>query len=118
MRFKNKVTLITGGNFGIGFGIAKKFSEEGSKIAIVARNVKKAESAIKYLKEKGCEAKFFKTDVSIEKNVKKMIEQVVNDFGKLNFVINNAGCGSQHCGINPSDPPSKRWKILTIFGKI
>ena len=112
MRFKNKVTLITGGNFGIGFGIAKKFSEEGSKIAIVARNEKKAESAIKYLTKKGCEAKFFKTDVSIEKNVKKMMEQIINDFGKLNFVINNAGCGSQHCSINPSDPPSKRWEIF------
>ena len=37
MKFKNKVVIITGGNFGIGRGIAHKFADEGAKIAIVAR---------------------------------------------------------------------------------
>ena len=112
MKFENKVTLVTGGNFGIGYGIAKKFAEEGSEIAIVARNEKRAKNVIKDLENQGFVAKFFKTDVSKEEDVKKMIEEVLNVFGKLNIVVNNAGCGSQHCGVKPNDPPSLRWEIL------
>ena len=112
MKFENKVTLVTGGNFGIGYGIAKKFAEEGSEIAIVARNEKRAKNVIKDLENQGFVAKFFKTDVSKEEEVKKMIKEVLNVFGKLNIVVNNAGCGSQHCGVKPNDPPSLRWEIL------
>jgi len=112
MKFENKVTLVTGGNFGIGYGIAKKFAEEGSEIAIVARNEERAKNVIKDLENQGFVAKFFKTDVSKEEEVKKMIKEVLNVFGKLNIVVNNAGCGSQHCGVKPNDPPSLRWKIL------
>jgi len=112
MKFENKVTLVTGGNFGIGHGIAKKFAEEGSKIAIVARNEERAKNVIKDLENQGFVAKFFKTDVSKEEEVKKMIKEVLNVFGKLNIVVNNAGCGSQHCGVKPNDPPSSRWEIL------
>ncbi len=112
MKFENKVTLVTGGNFGIGYGIAKKFAEEGSEIAIVARNEERAKNVIKDLENQGFVAKFFKTDVSKEEDVKKMIKEVLNVFGKLNIVVNNAGCGSQHCGVQPNDPPSLRWEIL------
>lgn len=112
MKFENKVTLVTGGNFGIGYGIAKKFAEEGSEIAIVARNEERAKNVIKELENQGFVAKFFKTDVSKEEDVKKMIKEVLNVFGKLNIVVNNAGCGSQHCGVKPNDPPSLRWEIL------
>ena len=38
--------------------------------------------------------------------------KITNIFGKLNIVVNNAGCGSQHCGVKPNDPPSLRWEIL------
>lgn len=112
MKFENKITLVTGGNFGIGYGIAKKFAEEGSEIAIVARNEERAKNVIKDLENQGFVAKFFKTDVSKEEEVKKMIKEVLNVFGKLNIVVNNAGCGSQHCGVKPNDPPSLRWEIL------
>lgn len=112
MKFENKVTLVTGGNFGIGYGIAKKFAEEGSEIAIVARNEERAKNVIKDLENQGFVAKFFKTDVSKEEDVKKMIKEVLNVFGKLNIVVNNAGCGSQHCGVKPNDPPSLRWEVL------
>lgn len=112
MKFENKVTLVTGGNFGIGYGIAKKFAEEGSEIAIVARNEERAKNVIKDLENQGFVAKFFKTDVSKEEDVKKMIKEVLNVFGKLNIVVNNAGCGSQHCGVQPNDPPSLRWEVL------
>jgi NAD(P)-dependent dehydrogenase (short-subunit alcohol dehydrogenase family) len=112
MKFENKVALVTGGNFGIGRGIGHKFAAEGAKIAIVARNEERANDVVKELTDLGHTATFFKTDVSGEEAVKSMIEAVVERFGRLDIVVNNAGCGSQHCGIEPDTPPGERWNFF------
>ncbi len=112
MRFENKVALVTGGNFGIGRGIAHRFAREGAKIAIVARNEERANQVVEELTDQGGDADFFKADVANEDAVKLMIDAVVEQFGRLDVVVNNAGCGSQHCGITPDDPPGKRWQIF------
>ena len=112
MRFENKVALVTGGNFGIGRGIAHKFAAEGARIAIVARNEERANHVVKELTDLGHTATFFKADVSGEEAVKSMIEAVVERFGRLDIVVNNAGCGSQHCGIEPETPPGERWNFF------
>jgi NAD(P)-dependent dehydrogenase (short-subunit alcohol dehydrogenase family) len=112
MRFKDNVVLVTGGNFGIGRGIVHRFADEGALIAIVARNEERANVVVAELEDRGHTAVFFKTDVSDEDAVKSMIEAVIARFGRLNVLVNNAGCGSQHCGINPEDPPGMRWKIF------
>ena len=49
MRFENKVVLVTGGNFGIGRGIAHRFAREGAKVAIVARNEERANDVVREL---------------------------------------------------------------------
>lgn len=112
MRFENKVALVTGGNFGIGRGIVHRFAQEGAKVAIVARNEERANHVVKELTEQGLAAAFFKADVSSEDSVIDMINAVMERFNRLDVVVNNAGCGSQHCGINPEDPPGMRWEIF------
>jgi len=49
MRFENKVVLVTGGNFGIGRSIARRFAPEGAKVAIVARNEEHANDVVREL---------------------------------------------------------------------
>ncbi len=112
MRFADRVVLVTGGNFGIGRGIAHKFAAEGARVAIVARNEKRCLEVVDELREKGHEAQSFVADVSCEETVIGMIGQVVAHFGRLDVVINNAGCGSQHCNIKATDAPGKRWEIF------
>ncbi len=112
MRFENKVVLVTGGNFGIGRGIAHRFADEGAVVAIVARNEERAKTVVAELEERGHTCAFFKTDVSDEKAVIAMIDAVIARFGGLNVVVNNAGCGSQHCGITAEDDPGKRWEFF------
>ena len=112
MKFENKVALVTGGNFGIGRGIAHRFAAEGAKIAIVARNEERANHVVKELTDLAHTAAFFKADVSGEEAVKSMIETVVERFGRLDIVVNNAGCGSQHCGVQPDTPPGERWELF------
>ena len=81
MRFENKVVVVTGGNFGLGRGIAHRFSREGAKIAIVARNAGRPNEVAQELIELGSEAVFFKADVSTEDVVKDMINAVVDGGG-------------------------------------
>ena len=82
------------------------------KLPSFARNKERASHVVEELTDKGSVAVFFKADVSREEAVKDMINAVIEHFGRLDVVVNNAGCGSQHCGINPGDPPGMRWEIF------
>jgi len=112
MRFANKTVLVTGGNFGIGRSIVHKFAAEGASVAIVARNEERARKVLDELGELGYEGAFFQTDVADENSVIAMIDAVIERFQRLDVVVNNAGCGSQHCGIERDTPPGKRWEIF------
>jgi len=112
MRFSDKVAIVTGGNFGIGRGIALRLAAEGATVAIAARNEKRGNRVVEEIHDLGGESAFFKTDVSVEAEIKALVDDVVSQFGKLSLVVNNAGVGSQHCGIKADDPPGKRWKIF------
>ncbi|MCS7202320.1 MAG: SDR family oxidoreductase [Dictyoglomus sp.] len=86
----NKVAIITGGGQGIGKAIAKKFLENNIQVVIAEID----ESAGKEVEEEYSSIgniKFIKTDVSKEEDVKNMVEETINIFGKINYLINNAG---------------------------
>ena len=112
MRFKNKVALVTGGNFGIGRAIALQLVEQGASVAIVARNKQRAAQVEKEILKLGGKGKFFQADVSDENTVINAINNIVDHFGRLDIVVNNAGCGSQHCGITADTTPGERWQNL------
>ena len=112
MRFKSKVALVTGGNFGIGRAIALQLVEQGACVAIVARNKQRAALVETEILELGGNGKFFEADVSDEKAVINAINTIVDHFGRLDIVVNNAGCGSQHCGITADTTPGERWQNL------
>ena len=112
MKFKNKVLLVTGGNFGIGRGIAHKFAAEGAHVAIVARNENRSKEVVTELVEDGLSAKSFQADVSNEDSVTNMIDEVLENFGQIDILVNNAGVGSSRSGIDRKDKPGKRWEIF------
>ncbi len=85
---KNKVALITGGSEGIGFGIAKAFTEEGAKVAITGRD----KNRLKRAKEKlGGKILTVNADVSQTKLCAPTVDTVLREFGKLDILVNNAG---------------------------
>jgi 3-oxoacyl-[acyl-carrier protein] reductase len=91
--FKDKVVLVTGSSQGIGRAIAIKFAQFGAKIALndislQEENLKKVQEEIKTL---GGEAKYFLADVSKMEDVKKMMEDIQKEFGRLDVLVNNAG---------------------------
>ena len=87
----DKVALITGGNGGIGFAMAKAIGEAGATIVIAGRNEDKNKKSIEKLNSLNIECKSLIVDVANENSCNKLIEDVVQTFGKINILINNAG---------------------------
>ena len=86
-----KVFVITGGNGGIGLGLAEGIAEAGGSIAIWARNEEKNAHAVKILEDIGVKAKSYVCDVSSEENVSATLASTVNDFGRVDGLFANAG---------------------------
>lgn len=112
MRFKDKVALVTGGNYGIGRGIALQLAREGARVAIVARNAERGRRVADEVSELGGDGEFFSCELSLEDEVGRMIDAVIERYDRLDVVVNNAGCGSQNCGIEAGDPPGPRWAMF------
>lgn len=89
---ENKIALITGGGTGIGRAVAIRLAKEKVSIAInYSRSEKDAQETKEEVEALGVKCKIYKASVSADEQVKQMITQVVNDFGKLDILINNAG---------------------------
>ena len=103
----DKVAIVTGGNGGIGLGMAKGLAEAGAKIAIVGRNTDKNASAVKEIKSLGATAIAVETDVRDATAVTSMVEAVVAEWGRINILINNAGINIRK---RPEDLSEKEWR--------
>jgi 2-deoxy-D-gluconate 3-dehydrogenase len=88
---KGRVALVTGGNGGIGLGMARGLAEAGAAIAIAGRNVKKSEAAAAELAKLGVKTAVLEVDVANEASCRQMIDDTVARLGRLDILVNNAG---------------------------
>ena len=88
---KGRVAVVTGGNGGIGLGMAKGLGLAGARVAIAARNAEKSRAAVETLASLGAEAIAVTVDVADEASVESAIRSVVDRFGRLDVLVNNAG---------------------------
>jgi 2-deoxy-D-gluconate 3-dehydrogenase len=104
---KGRVAVVTGGNGGIGLGMARGMAEAGAAIAVAGRNVKKSEAAAAELAKLGVKTAVLEVDVANEASCRKMIDDTVKRLGRLDILVNNAG-------INIRKPPHElalaEWK--------
>lgn len=92
-RLEGKVAIVTGGGKGIGRRICEVFAEEGAKVAVFARSDNGKETETRIL-EAGNVGKYYKVDVSVEAEVEAGVHAVVEEWGKVDILINNAGTQS------------------------
>ena len=95
---RGKVAIVTGGNGGIGLGIARGLADAGANIAIVGRNQTKSSAAVAELEQSGCKAISVVADVTSEGAVTGMVDRVRGELGRIDILVNNAG-------INIRKPP-------------
>ena len=91
--FKEKVALVTGGSSGIGKACAMSFAQKGAKVVVADIDEESGKSVVEKIKGDGGEAVFLNVDVSDHEAVKKMVEDTVDAFGRLDYAVNNAGIG-------------------------
>lgn len=89
--FTDSVVLVTGGSRGIGFAIAEHFGKAKAKVIILGRNQESLDSAIKQLKDQGCDAAGYQASVSDSARMEEVFASVIKDHGKIDVLINNAG---------------------------
>ena len=91
-RLDGKVALITGGACGIGQGHSELFAKEGAKVVVTTRKKVDVGTALaESIKKQGGEAIFLRLDTTIEDDWKKVLDEVIKKYGKLNILVNNAG---------------------------
>lgn len=86
-----KVAMVTGGNGGIGLGMARGLARAGASVVVAARNAEKSAVAAQELQAFGAQAAFITVDVTNEDSVNALINQAVQQFGRLDILVNNAG---------------------------
>ncbi len=95
LEFDKKTALVTGGNSGIGKATALAFAQNGANVAITGRDEVRGLETKKELEALGVRCEFYLCDVKDAAAVKKTIEQVVTDFGSLDYCFNNAGVAGE-----------------------
>lgn len=91
-RLSNKVALITGGNTGIGRGVALAFASDGADVAIAYHgHLAEAESAAREIESRGRNCLLAHVDVTQESEVQAMVDAVLKRFGRIDLFVNNAG---------------------------
>jgi dihydroanticapsin dehydrogenase len=109
-RLIEKTALVTGAGAGIGGATALLFASEGAKVAVHFNNNKEgAENIVRSIKEAGGEAFSVKADISSAQQVKKMVEEVMEAFKKIDILVNNSGIGTTESPDTAVDITERDW---------
>jgi NAD(P)-dependent dehydrogenase (short-subunit alcohol dehydrogenase family) len=109
----DKVALITGASSGIGRATGLAFAAAGARVVVAARREDELASLVAEIETRGGTATCVKTDVSVSKDVERMVAHAVESYGRLDYAINNAGIEGAWAGI--TDLGEDEWdQVLDI----
>lgn len=86
-----RIAIVTGGNGGIGLGMARGLARAGASIIIAGRNEAKSANAVRELEQLGAKAAAISVDITDKTAVAALVEATLKQFGRLDILINNAG---------------------------
>ncbi|CAH0595489.1 unnamed protein product [Chrysodeixis includens] len=91
MSYVDKVVLVTGGSSGIGAAAAELFAAEGAAVAVVGRKRSKLDSVAQRCRDRGARALAIAADIANDQEASTIVQKTIEEFGKLDVLINNAG---------------------------
>ena len=104
-----KVALVTGGNGGIGLGMARGLAGAGANIVVAARNAEKTGQAVAELESLGVQALGLTVDVTREPEIKAMVADTISAFGRVDILVNNAGTVVRK---TPDHTTTEEWDLV------
>lgn len=104
-----RVAIVTGGNGGIGLGMARGLAEAGARVAVVGRSTDKNADAVAAIEALGAEAMAVATDVCDADAVAGMVETVAGRWGAVHILVNNAGTSVRK---RPEDFTEEDWHLV------
>ena len=114
---KGKVALVTGGGRGIGQAIAFGFAKAGAKVAITSRKAPDLEATACTMDEVGCETLVVPAHLGRLDEIQRVVDTVVQKFGRLDILVNNAGIGIMGKTVEQITPDEFRQTVETnLFG--
>ncbi|MCS6876699.1 MAG: glucose 1-dehydrogenase [Geminicoccaceae bacterium] len=104
-----KVAIVTGGNGGIGLGMARGLAQAGAAVVVAARDEAKNARAVAELEGLGARALAVAVDVTDEASCRAMVERTVAAFGRLDILVNNAGINIRK---RPEEYSLEEWRLI------
>jgi 2-deoxy-D-gluconate 3-dehydrogenase len=104
-----RVAIVTGGNGGIGLGMARGLARCGASVMVAARDRAKNAAAVEELAGLGAKAAAVETDVAAERSCKAMVQATVERFGRLDILVNNAGTNIRK---QPQEYALEEWHLI------
>jgi 3-oxoacyl-[acyl-carrier protein] reductase len=95
LRIKGKYALVTGGTHGIGKAIAMVLADEGCNVAVCARTLSRLRETEKQVRAKGVDCLAIQADATTKKDVKRVFNKIIKEWGSLHILVNNVGGGGR-----------------------
>lgn len=97
---KNKVVIVTGAGTGLGKAVAIKLAEEGAQVVLVGRRKEKLQDVAQIIKNSGGQSLIIPADITDQDDVQRLRDQVLEQTGRIDVLINNAGGTGAHIPIH------------------
>ncbi|WP_455644901.1 glucose 1-dehydrogenase [Methanosphaera sp.] len=113
MKLENKVAIVTGATAGMGKAISKLFAKEGASVVLLARREERLKEVVADIEKDGGKACYVVGDVTDQDAIDKVVKTAVDEYGKLDILINNAGIMDGFVTVENMD--DERWdKVLDV----
>ena len=90
-RLEDKVAIITGATAGMGKAMAELFSKEGASVVLFARREERLQNLVAEIEDAGGKAVYYAGDISKQEDIDALVDLAINEYGKIDIAINNAG---------------------------